>query len=177
MTGDSSVQKQNLESQKKPSHWADGRVNMVDVSHKPESLRRALAEARVRVSPELAEIIQSQSLFKGDLFTVASLAGIQAAKRTGELIPLCHNLPLDWVDVRVTLRDLTVVIEAEVHTTGRTGVEMEALTAAAVAALAVIDMGKSVDREMVIESVRLLEKSGGQHGDYRAPEKREQSSQ
>lgn len=150
------------------SHWSGGRLTMVNVGEKPVSARRAVAQAIVKISPELAEQIASHTLFKGDVFTVASVAGIQAAKRTGEIIPLCHNLPLDWVDVRITLEQGAVVIRSEVHTTGRTGVEMEALTAAAVAALTVIDMGKSIDRGMVIHSVRLLEKSGGQHGDYRA---------
>lgn len=150
------------------SHWSGGRLAMVNVGEKPVSARRAVAEAIVKISPQLAEQIAGHTLFKGDVFTVASLAGIQAAKRTGELIPLCHNLPLDWVDVRLALEQDAVVIRSEVQTRGRTGVEMEALTAAAVAALTVIDMGKSVDRGMVIHSVRLLEKSGGQHGDYRA---------
>lgn len=141
---------------------------MVDVGDKPVTRRLAVAEAAVLVSGQLARAIRDNTLVKGDLLTVARLAGIQAAKRTSDLVPLCHPLLLEHVDVRAQLRRTHVVIHAEVATSGQTGVEMEALTAAAVAALTVIDMGKAVDPGMVIEHVRLLEKTGGVHGDYHA---------
>ncbi len=145
-----------------------GRARMVDVGDKPLTVRRAVAEGRVRISAALAEAIRSNQLAKGNLLEVARLAGIQAAKRTDELIPLCHSLPLDAVDVRASLGDGCVRLWAEARTTWKTGVEMEALTAVAVAALTVIDMGKAIDRAMVIEGVRLIEKSGGRGGEYRA---------
>ena len=147
---------------------ARGQASMVDVGAKPVTRRRAVAEARVRVSAELADRIARNTLAKGDLLAVARIAGIQAAKRTDELIPLCHSLPLDAVDVRAELRHDHVHLTAEAHVTARTGVEMEALTAVAVAALAVIDMGKSVDRTMSVEGLRLLEKDGGRSGSFRA---------
>jgi cyclic pyranopterin phosphate synthase len=144
-------------------------ARMVDVGAKPVTERVAVAEAVVRVSVELARAIRENSLKKGNLMEVARLAGIQGAKRTADLIPLCHTLALDHVDVRVELDEGRVRITAEVRTHARTGVEMEALTAAAVAALTVIDMGKAVDKGMVIEGVRVLEKRGGRSGEYRAP--------
>jgi len=137
---------------------------MVDVSAKAVTRRRAVAEAVVRVSEDLARAIREQTLGKGDLASVVRLAGIQAAKRTGHLIPLCHPLALDHVGVEVDLDGCEVRITAEVVATARTGVEMEALTAVSVAALAVIDMGKSIDRGIVIERVRLLLKEGGSRG-------------
>jgi cyclic pyranopterin phosphate synthase len=142
---------------------------MVDVGDKPPTARRALAEGRVRVSAELLAAIRDHRLPKGNLLEVARLAGIQAAKQTDRLIPLCHSLPLDVVDIHIELGNDCLLIRAEVRTTARTGVEMEALTAVTVAALTVIDMGKAIDRGMVIDQVRLLEKSGGSSGDYRAP--------
>lgn len=148
----------------------DGSARMVDVGDKPATDRLAVAEAFVRVSAPLADRIRENSLAKGNLLEVARLAGIQAAKRTAELIPLCHGLPLDVVDVQATLEDGRVRIRSHVRTHARTGVEMEALTAAAVAALTVIDMGKAVDRGMVVEGLRLIEKRGGRSGHYRAPE-------
>lgn len=151
---------------------ADGRARMVDVGGKPVAERVAVAEAFVRVSRELETRIGENSLVKGNLLEVARLAGIQAAKRTGDLIPLCHPLAIDFADVQATLEPGRVRVRAEVRTTARTGVEMEALTAAAVAALTVIDMGKAVDRGMVIEGVRVVEKRGGRSGEYRAEEQR-----
>lgn len=148
---------------------SDGRARMVDVGEKPITRRTATACATVRVSAALARAIRGNNLKKGDLLGVARLAGIQAAKRTDELIPLCHPLPIDAIDVRVELRGRAVRIVASVGTSARTGVEMEALTSAAVAALAVIDMGKAVDREMVVEDLRVLEKRGGRSGEYVAP--------
>ena len=139
---------------------------MVDVGDKPMTRRVAVARGRVRISPELERAIRDNTLAKGDLLAVARLAGIQAAKRTAELIPFCHPLPLDAADVRVELGDGCVEIEGEARTNARTGVEMEALTAVTVAALTVIDMGKAIDKGMTIESVRLVRKSGGRSGEY-----------
>ncbi len=142
---------------------ARGRAQMVDVGDKPATRRRAVAEGRVRVSAELAESVASNTVAKGNLLEVARLAGIAAAKQTGSLIPLCHNLPLDFVNVEAWLEPSQVRLRAEVKCEGKTGVEMEALTAVAVAALTVVDMGKAVDRAMIIEDIRLVEKTGGRH--------------
>ena len=139
------------------------RARMVDVSDKAVTRRRAVAEGRVRVSTELAAKITANTVAKGNLLEVARLAGIQAAKQTGALIPLCHSLALDFVNVEAWLDGPHVRLRAEVKSQGKTGVEMEALTAVAVAALAVVDMGKAVDRAMVIEEIRLVEKTGGRH--------------
>ena len=134
-----------------------GDVRMVDVGGKPVSRRRAVARGSVRMRRETAA--QLGSLPKGDALATAQIAGIMAAKRTAELIPLCHPLPLTSVDVRLTVEPGCVTIESSVETTAQTGVEMEALTSVAVAALTVYDMAKAVDKEMVVEEVRLLEKT------------------
>jgi cyclic pyranopterin phosphate synthase len=134
-----------------------GEVRMVDVGAKPVSRRRAVARARVRMAPTTAERLRT--LPKGDALTVARIAGIQAAKRTSDLIPLCHPLPLTLVTVDLSVDGDGVAIEAAAETTAQTGVEMEALTAAAVAALTVYDMAKAVDKEMRIEGVELVSKS------------------
>jgi cyclic pyranopterin phosphate synthase len=134
-----------------------GAVRMVDVGAKPSARRRARARAFVRMSPGTAERLGD--LPKGDVLTTAQLAGIMAAKRTAELIPLCHPLPLSHVGVRLEVEAGGVAIEASAETTAQTGVEMEALTAASVAALTVYDMVKAVDKDMVVEDVRLLEKT------------------
>ena len=134
-----------------------GAVRMVDVGAKPAVRRRARARAFVRMSP--GTTARLEELPKGDALTTAQLAGIMAAKRTAELIPLCHPLPLTHVDVGLEVEDGGVAIEASAETTAQTGVEMEALTAAVVAALTVYDMAKAVDKEMVVEDVRLLEKT------------------
>jgi cyclic pyranopterin monophosphate synthase len=134
-----------------------GAVHMVDVGGKPLARRRARARAFVRMSPGTAARLGE--LPKGDALTTAQLAGIMAAKRTAELIPLCHPLPLTHLDVTLEVEDAGVAIEASAETTAQTGVEMEALTAAAVAALTVYDMAKAIDKEMVVEDVRLLEKT------------------
>jgi len=147
---------------------AEGRVRMVDVSGKPVTARRAVAAGRVRVSAALAAAIGTRALPKGDLLAVAQLAGIQAAKRTAELIPLCHPLPLEVVQVEARLEGQLVHLRAEVRATAKTGVEMEALAAVAVAALTVLDMGKAIDRGIVIEEIRLIEKTGGTHGEVTA---------
>jgi cyclic pyranopterin phosphate synthase len=151
------------------SHLDDaGRARMVDVGAKAVTDRRAVARAVVRMSPATAAAVRSGDAPKGDVAGTARIAGIQAAKRTAELIPLCHPLPLSFVDVRIELRDDRVEIESEARTTGQTGVEMEALTAACVAALTVYDMVKGLERGVEIADVRLLEKSGGRHDWRRA---------
>jgi cyclic pyranopterin monophosphate synthase len=141
---------------------------MVDVGDKPVSQRKAVAEGAVRMSREAFDLVAAQGLAKGDVLGVAEVAGTMGAKRTGELIPLCHPLGLDLVEVTAQLEPELpgVRITAAAKATGRTGVEMEALTAVAVACLTVYDMVKAVDREMVIEDVRLVSKSGGTRGDF-----------
>jgi cyclic pyranopterin phosphate synthase len=144
-----------------------GASRMVDVSEKAVTARRARAEATVEMQPETLALIRDRKHSKGDVFEVARLAGIQAAKMTSQLIPLCHVLPLDGATVAFEiLSDTRLRIEAEVKVTAKTGVEMEALTAASVAALTVYDMCKAVDRGMTITSVRLLEKDGGRSGHF-----------
>jgi len=139
---------------------------MVDVGDKPITARSATAEGFVRISPELARAIRENTVKKGSVLEVARLAGILAAKRTDELIPLCHTLPLDAVDVQASLEEGRVRVTATVRTQSRTGVEMEALTAVSIACLAVIDMGKAIDKGLVIEGVRVLEKHGGRSGSH-----------
>jgi cyclic pyranopterin phosphate synthase len=134
-----------------------GAVQMVDVGAKPLSRRRAVARGEVRMAPATA--LRLRELPKGDALTTAQLAGIMAAKRTSELIPLCHPLPLTRIDVVLTAGEAAVAIVATVETTAQTGVEMEALTAASVAALTVYDMAKAIDKEMTISEVRLVEKT------------------
>ena len=146
-----------------------GNARMVDVGAKAVTDRRAIARAVVRMAPETVAAVRSGDAPKGDVLGTARIAGIQAAKRTSELIPLCHPLPLSFVDVRLAVVEDGVEIETEARTTGQTGVEMEALTAASVAALTVYDMVKGIERGVVIESVRLLEKTGGKE-DWRAPQ-------
>ena len=149
-----------------------GRARMVDVGGKAETDRRAVAGARIVMRPETGQRIAEGQIGKGDVLAVARLAGIMAAKRTSDLIPLCHPLPLTAVNLDLWLTEdrKAVEIEAECKTTGKTGVEMEALTAASVAALTVYDMAKAIDREMRIEAVRLLHKSGGKSGVFEAGE-------
>jgi len=144
-----------------------GRARMVDVSAKPESIRRAVAESCVRLSKQTLSCIAEGRLPKGDALETARLAGIMAAKRTPELVPLCHPLLLTHVDVHAEVRKNGVRFEASVSCTGPTGVEMEALTAAAVAALALYDMVKAVEKGATIDRIRLLEKSGGKSGPFR----------
>jgi cyclic pyranopterin phosphate synthase len=140
---------------------------MVDVGAKPVTERRARAQAVVRVSAETAAAVQAGGAPKGDVLGAARIAGIQAAKRTAELIPLCHPLPLSYVGVDAQVDGDRITLTAEARTSGRTGVEMEALTAASVAALTVYDMVKGLERGAVIENVMLLEKSGGRSGEWR----------
>ena len=148
---------------------AQGQATMVDVSSKAANVRTAKAEAIVRVGPEVAEVLRKQgATAKGNVLEAARLAGIMAAKRTDELIPLCHSLPVDHVAVDAALEGDAVRIVASAKTTAKTGVEMEAMAAASVAALTVYDMCKAITKGIVIESVRLLEKTGGKSGDWRS---------
>ena len=144
-----------------------GRARMVDVTAKDVTLREAVAKGSVRMRPETLALIQSGGVPKGDVLAVAQVAGVMAAKRTHELIPMCHSLLLSAIDVRLEPdeKESAVQITATVRTTGKTGVEMEALTAVSVAALPTYDMGKAVDRGMCIEGVRLVRKSGGKSGE------------
>jgi cyclic pyranopterin phosphate synthase len=157
------------------SHFDEqGAARMVDTSAKPETLRQAKASALVRMAASTLTLIRDCGLAKGDVLEVARLAGIMAAKRTGDLIPLCHPLPIlsAALDFSFPTPD-TLRIESTVRVFGRTGVEMEALTAVSVAALTVYDMCKAVDRVMTVERIRLEEKSGGRSGTFKAPEEGE----
>jgi cyclic pyranopterin phosphate synthase len=140
---------------------------MVDVGAKAVSDRRAVAEAVVRMAPATAALVREGSGPKGDVIGVARIAGIQAAKRTADLIPLCHPLPLSFVDVEIEVGDDRVTITAEARTSGQTGVEMEAMTAASVAALTVYDMVKGVERGVTVSEVALVHKSGGKSGEWK----------
>ena len=147
----------------------EGRARMVDVSEKPETLREAVASGVVLMKAETARLILDRRVPKGDVIAAARIAGIMAAKKTSELLPMCHLLELTSVVVNLTVEEqrCRVVIEACVRNVGRTGVEMEALTAVSVAALTVYDMCKAVDREMTIADIMLLEKRGGRSGEFR----------
>lgn len=152
------------------SHLDDqGRARMVDVSHKPVSKRVAIAKGEIMMKLDTLELIRQKGYKKGDVLTVAEIAGVMGAKRTAELIPLCHSLPLDQVVVDLRLDDELpgVTITAHATTSAKTGVEMEALTAVAVAALTIYDMVKSVEKTMNISNIRLVEKRGGQSGDVK----------
>ena len=144
-----------------------GRVKMVDVGQKPESERIAIARGEVQMKKETLELIRAGQIQKGDVLTVAQIAGITASKRTSELIPLCHPLALTHIEVELALDDALpgVVITATVKVSGKTGVEMEALTAVSVAALTVYDMAKAAEKTMRIQNIRLIEKHGGRSGD------------
>lgn len=146
---------------------AEGRARMVDVSGKPDTAREAIASGRVRMKPATRDLALSGGAKKGDVLAAAELAGIMAAKKTSELIPLCHPLSLSKAEVRIEPADDGLAVTARVATTGRTGVEMEALTAVAVACLTLYDMLKAVERGMTIDAVRLMEKTGGASGEWR----------
>lgn len=148
---------------------AAGAARMVDVSAKSPTVRTATAEGRIRMSAAAATAIRNSQVAKGDVLATARIAGIMAAKRTAELIPLCHPLPLSGVELDLVVGDDFVTATATVRTTYVTGVEMEAMTAASVALLTVYDMAKSIDKAMVVEGVRLLTKTGGKSGDWVAP--------
>ena len=161
-----------MTEQRKLSHTdSEGNARMVDVGGKPVTDRRAIARGVVRMTPQTAALVAEGAAPKGDVIGVARIAGIQAAKRTAELIPLCHQLPLSFVDVDIQVDPSTgiVTLMAEARTTAQTGVEMEALTACSVAALTVYDMVKGIERGVEIAEVVLLEKSGGRHDWRREP--------
>ena len=150
---------------------ASGEAHMVDVSAKAATERRAVATGRIFMSAEAFAAVRDNAIAKGDVLSVARIAGIMAAKRTSDLIPLCHPLPIQKVAVDFSLEevDCAITVTAMVKTTGQTGVEMEALTAASVALLTVYDMAKALDKAMRIEGIRLLEKTGGKSGTFKAP--------
>lgn len=157
------------------THFNDqGRAKMVDVGEKPVSERTAVAAARVLVNEHTFELIKSGGMKKGDVLTVAQIAGVMGAKRTPDIIPMCHPILIDGINLRLTLDDerKSVEIEASVSCGGKTGVEMEALTAVSTAALTVYDMCKAVQKDMVITDIRLLKKTGGVHGDFERSEDR-----
>lgn len=145
-----------------------GRAKMVDVGEKPETVRTATAYSCVLVSPETFELIKTGGMKKGDVLTVAQVAGVMGAKRTPDIIPMCHPISLTGIDLDLSLDEekYSVEIKATVSCAGKTGVEMEALTAASVAALTVYDMCKAVQKDMVISEIKLLDKTGGVHGDF-----------
>ena len=155
------------------THFNDeGRAKMVDVGEKPLTKRSAVAAARVLVNDETFALIQSGGMKKGDVLTVAQIAGVMGAKRTPDIIPMCHPILMDGIDLKLWLDEArhAVEIRAEVSCSGKTGVEMEALTAVSTAALTVYDMCKAVQKDMVITDIRLLRKSGGVHGDFEREE-------
>jgi cyclic pyranopterin phosphate synthase len=153
-----------------PHLTASGEARMVDVSAKEVTARTATAAGRVLLSPDCVAALRGGAVPKGDALAVARIAGIQGAKRTPELIPLCHPLSISGVDVTAEVTDAGVELTATVRTTDRTGVEMEALTAVSTAALTVVDMIKAIDRAAVITDIRVLAKSGGRRGDWRRDE-------
>lgn len=153
----------------KPSHIADdGSISMVDVSGKTPTARTARAQARVQLGAQAAAALRNATLEKGDALAAAQLAGILAAKQTPALIPLAHGIPLAKVNVTFAWDGDTLLVESSAHTVAQTGVEMEAMVAASVAALTIYDMAKAVSKGIIIESVRLLEKTGGKSGDWHA---------
>lgn len=149
----------------------EGRARMVDVGAKADTEREAIARGEVHLAPETLELVAGGRVAKGDVLGVARVAGIMAAKRTGDLVPLCHPLPITRaeVDFRLDRAASRIEIEARVATVGKTGVEMEALTAVTVAALTIYDMAKAVEKGMTIQNVRLIQKTGGKSGTYRRP--------
>lgn len=162
-----------MPTESKLTHLDDqGNVSMVDVGGKPDSERVAIAGGRVVMKPGTLRLIRDGDLKKGDVLAAARIAGIMGAKRTAELIPLCHPIPIHKIDLDLHIDEAqnAVQILATVKTRGKTGVEMEALTAVAAAALTIYDMAKAADREMRLSDIRLLEKQGGVHGDYAARE-------
>lgn len=148
---------------------SEGRAKMVDVSEKPQTQREAIARGAVYMKPETIALIKDKAIKKGDVITVAKVAGIMAAKKTAELIPLCHPLNITSISVDITINDKEdrLDIESMVKTLGQTGVEMEALTAVSIAALTIYDMCKAIDKEMIIADIMLIEKRGGRSGDFK----------
>ncbi len=152
----------------KLTHLDDaGQAHMVNVGHKPDTSRVAVARGEIHLRPETLRLVKEGLLKKGDVLSVAKVAGIMAAKRTSELIPLCHSIPVHQIEVDLMMDESLpgIKIESRVHTTGKTGVEMEALTAVSVAALTIYDMVKAVEKSGKIQNIRLVEKHGGQSGD------------
>ena len=149
---------------------SDGNARMVDVSGKGDSQRTAIVRCLVRLSPETFSLLKENALPKGDVLTTAKIAGIQAAKRTADMIPMCHPLPISYVDIRFSVSDVdsTIELEGEVRTTYKTGVEMEALVGVQVAAATIYDMCKAVQKDIVIDNCRLVFKSGGKSGTFEA---------
>jgi cyclic pyranopterin monophosphate synthase len=147
-----------------------GAAHMVDVGGKPATARRAVASGRITMSPQALEAIRAGNAPKGDVLATARIAGIMAAKRTGELIPLCHPLGLEAVTIDFAYEETAIRATATASLTGKTGVEMEAMTATSIALLTIYDMAKAIDKGMVISEVRLIAKSGGKSGDWAAPE-------
>jgi len=171
--GSTEIMSEKLQPASNFTHFGeDGRARMVDVGAKDPTVRTATAAASVQVSQETFELIRSGGMKKGDVLTVAQIAGIMGAKRTPDLIPMCHPILINGVDLHLELNDESTAVDilATVRCSGRTGVEMEALTAVSVAALTVYDMCKAVQKDMVITGIRLLEKTGGVHGDYHRTE-------
>ena len=148
----------------------NGKAQMVDVGNKEDTKRSATASGKVFMSVETIEALKKQELQKGDVLGVARVAGIQAAKKTSDLIPLCHPLAVNFASVDFRIKESHVEIEATVKTSGKTGVEMEALTACSVTALTIYDMCKALDKSVTIEEIKLLEKTGGKSGDWHRPE-------
>lgn len=144
----------------------EGRAHMVEVGDKKDTKRVAIAQGRINMKSETVKRIKDGLIKKGDVLSVAQVGGIMGAKKTSDLIPMCHNIFLTGSDIRFNILDDAIEIEAEVRTTGKTGVEMEALTAVSITALTIYDMCKAVDKDMVIEDIKLIKKSGGNSGDY-----------
>lgn len=144
----------------------NGEAHMVDIADKPTTSREAVARGEIQMKPETLQLIQEGRMGKGDVFAVARIAGIMAAKKTSDIIPLCHPLQISSVGISFEIQPNRILIDARVRSTGRTGVEMEALTAVSAAALTLYDMAKCIDKDMVIGSIRLEEKSGGKSGTY-----------
>lgn len=146
---------------------SDGNVKIIDISKKTTTSREALVQARIRLRAQTIKLIQDKKIHKGDVLTVAQCAGILAAKRVDELVPLCHPLPLEYVRIDFKLKKKAIVITARCKTKAKTGVEMEAMIASCISALTIYDMCKSIDRGAVIEEIKLLEKKGGKSGHYK----------
>lgn len=148
----------------------EGKAKMVDVSDKQVTDRTAVATGRISVSQEIIDRIQSGNMKKGDVLSVAQVAGIMGAKKTSEIIPMCHNIFISGADIKFQIGNLEILIEATVKTSGQTGIEMEALTAVSITALTIYDMCKAVDKNMVIHEVKLVKKTGGKSGTYERKE-------
>ncbi|NLK44539.1 MAG: cyclic pyranopterin monophosphate synthase MoaC [Tissierellia bacterium] len=144
----------------------EGRAHMVEVSHKADTKRTAIARGRIKMKSETIDRIKDGLIEKGDVLSVAQIGGIMAAKKTSDLIPMCHNIFLTGADIRFNILPESIEVEAEVKTLGKTGIEMEALTAVSLACLTIYDMCKAIDKDMVIDSIRLVKKTGGKSGDY-----------